>query len=272
MDLSVDRSLAIGSFITTVVLLVLDKAGKLKGPLLLILLGAALCMTIPILFSIPWVVHTQPGLPILAKRMLMIFLVGVVWASLSVWITSGDVKASEVIGQSHTQTNITEKQKLCLELIPHGINSPDLFLEVINNGEPTELTAKIRILSRSYGDGVKGYAFDGLWDGPAFSVSSRRRIPTQGGRTSVHVKTGDNALLRIASMRPELAHGQSIMDLVNIKEKLMWDFEQKPNSDLPFFTLQIQLLAEGFLKPKPKIYKVGPTHAYGPIGMTEVPA
>jgi len=73
---SFSDGLAIAGLILAIVLVVLDKAGKLKGPRLLALLGVAACMAIPLLFSVPWVSDSQPGLVLFARRALMISLLG----------------------------------------------------------------------------------------------------------------------------------------------------------------------------------------------------
>lgn len=87
---SFSDGLAIAGLILAIVLVVLDKAGKLKEPLLLVMLGVAACMAIPLLFGVPWVANAQPGLTLFARRALMICLLGTTWAGLSVWITSSD--------------------------------------------------------------------------------------------------------------------------------------------------------------------------------------
>jgi hypothetical protein len=57
------------------VLIVLDKAGKLRGSVLFWLLAVAAAMTLPLAFSVPWVAD-QSGLELFARRMLMFFFVG----------------------------------------------------------------------------------------------------------------------------------------------------------------------------------------------------
>jgi hypothetical protein len=48
MELTFDRILGILGIVSAIVLVVLDKAGKLKGPVLFGLLGVAALMTLPI--------------------------------------------------------------------------------------------------------------------------------------------------------------------------------------------------------------------------------
>lgn len=91
---SFSDGLAIGGGILAIVLVVLDKAGKLKGPLLLALLGSAAGMAIPLLWGISWVADAPPGLALITRRMLMIFLLATAWAGLSVWIVNGNLPES----------------------------------------------------------------------------------------------------------------------------------------------------------------------------------
>jgi hypothetical protein len=162
---------------------------------------------------------------------------------------------------------------LDLTLTPHGDNSAELCLEVMNNGEPTKFTAQMRVLSRSYGDGVNGRPFDGCW-APSSSLKKRwddtRPNPQY---SSVTIPSGRSRLLQISRQNPENGSNQiSEADLVGLNESLRWDFEHKPNSHLPFFTLQIDIFGEGYTKYPTKIYKVGPVKSVGPLGMTEVTA
>jgi hypothetical protein len=161
-------------------------------------------------------------------------------------------------------------KKLNLRFVPHGDNSPNVCLEVFNDNAMTKISARIRVLSRSYGQGVKQYGYDGVWVGPDFSLNNRKHLPTQGHNTSVKVAKGKSENLLIATIRERL-HGQLTLDLMGIEEKLMWDFESKSDSPpLPHFVLQIEFFGEGVDKPVPKIYRLGPKHSYGPVGMEEV--
>jgi len=84
-----DRALAIAGFILAILLVVLDKAGKLRGPVLFCLLAIAAAMTLPLVFSIPWVAE-KTGAELFARCTLMVSVVGVLYSLLCVWI-SGDV-------------------------------------------------------------------------------------------------------------------------------------------------------------------------------------
>lgn len=87
---SFDRGLAIAGSILAIVLVVLDKAGKLRGPVLFGLLAIAAAMTLPLVFSVPWVAQTS-GTDLFARRLLMVCLVGTVYSLLCVWI-AGDMQ------------------------------------------------------------------------------------------------------------------------------------------------------------------------------------
>ena len=143
---SLSDGLAIAGFILAIILAVLDKGGRLKGPFLLILLGVAACMAIPLLFSISWVADAPAGLPMLTRRMLMLFLIGVSWAGISVWITTGDVDEAAVQGPTradagHRTTGPTTPPKLNpanvfdpslaewrIEYAPYDLTLHDLYL------------------------------------------------------------------------------------------------------------------------------------------------
>jgi hypothetical protein len=79
-----DRGLAIAGFILAIV--VLDPAGQLRGPVLFGLLAVAAAMTLPLVFSVPWVAG-KSGPELFARRALMVCLVGVAYSLVCVWIT-----------------------------------------------------------------------------------------------------------------------------------------------------------------------------------------
>src|ERR1700682_4061484 len=89
MEWNADRSIAVEGIALGTVLLALDRAGKLKGVLLLALLALAVCMLTPVVLTIPWVSHAAPGSQLWARRLLMLFALGVLWAGLCVWVTAG---------------------------------------------------------------------------------------------------------------------------------------------------------------------------------------
>jgi hypothetical protein len=168
-----------------------------------------------------------------------------------------------------------EKRDLNLELIPHGENSSEVYLEVINKSETTKMSAQIRVLSKSYGDGVKKYGYEGFWSGPIFAIQGWDKVlPVRdhGERTSVVIPSEKSHLLRIASVDLNHDHGQCTLSLVGIEEKLMLDFEPTPNSHLPFFVLNVKFFGEGFVNTISRDYKVGPKTFRGPMEMTEVTA
>lgn len=85
IDLSTTGLFLLG-VISTVVLIVLDKAGKLKGSMLLVLLGVAAILTLPLALSVSWVSDTQ-GVVKFSRGLLMFFLIGVAYSLIAVWVT-----------------------------------------------------------------------------------------------------------------------------------------------------------------------------------------
>jgi hypothetical protein len=75
VELTFDRVLAILGIVLAIILVVLDKAGKLKGPALLVLLGIAAMMTLPLAFGNSWVRDTPWGMLRFSKSALMVSVV-----------------------------------------------------------------------------------------------------------------------------------------------------------------------------------------------------
>jgi hypothetical protein len=81
--------LALVGLALTLVLIVLDKAGKLKGPILLILLALAAAMVLPVALGTSWVSDAESGMLKFSRGLFVVFIIGVVYSGLAVWI-SGD--------------------------------------------------------------------------------------------------------------------------------------------------------------------------------------
>jgi hypothetical protein len=87
--LSFSDGLGLTGIVSAIVLVVLDKAGKLKGPVLLILLAVAAVMTLPLAFDISWVADSPPGMARFSRTMLMVCFVGLIYSVGAVWISTG---------------------------------------------------------------------------------------------------------------------------------------------------------------------------------------
>jgi hypothetical protein len=59
IKLSFADYLAVAGFVATIILVVLDKAGRLKGPMLLVLIAIAALLTLPLLLGIDWVADAE---------------------------------------------------------------------------------------------------------------------------------------------------------------------------------------------------------------------
>jgi hypothetical protein len=87
-----------------IVLVVLDKAGKLKGPVLLALLGAAALMTLPLAFGNSWVKNTPWGMLKFSKGVLMLSIVTFCYSVVAIWISPASGENSSA-GEGERGTN-----------------------------------------------------------------------------------------------------------------------------------------------------------------------
>lgn len=87
--------LSILGTVIAIVLLVIDKANLLKGSMLLILLAVATMLALPLLLSIRWVAEAQ-GQAKFSRVILMVFILGVVYSLLAVWVSSAPTKIDPV--------------------------------------------------------------------------------------------------------------------------------------------------------------------------------
>src|ERR1035441_8801584 len=93
--ISFSDGLAIGGIVFSVVLLRLDKAEKLHGPTLLVLLAIAALMTIPLAIGNKWVYGSSSRMMRLARSILMIVVVGACYYALSRWINTNAERSEE---------------------------------------------------------------------------------------------------------------------------------------------------------------------------------
>jgi hypothetical protein len=94
VELNLDRILAIIGIVLAIILVVLDKAGKLKGPVLFALLVVAALMTLPLALGNSWIRDTPWGALKFSKIALMISLVGACYSACAIWISQPN-KAEE---------------------------------------------------------------------------------------------------------------------------------------------------------------------------------
>jgi hypothetical protein len=85
-QMSLDIGLAIGGFILTVLLVVLDKAGKLKGPVLIGLLVLAALMTVPLVLGNPLIGNVPSAWRWWFRGISLVLVVFVYWA-IAIWIS-----------------------------------------------------------------------------------------------------------------------------------------------------------------------------------------
>jgi hypothetical protein len=78
--------LGILGLVVTVLLVILDKTDKVKGPVVFGLLTLAAILTVPLALSIAGVGDMPSGMAKLARGALVISLVGVVYSGLAIWI------------------------------------------------------------------------------------------------------------------------------------------------------------------------------------------
>ena len=98
MELTSDRILAIVGIIAAIILVVLDKGGKLKGPFLLILLAIAALITLPMALGNSWVKDTPWGMLRFSKMALMASIVALCYSAFALWIaqpTSPEVEIAD---------------------------------------------------------------------------------------------------------------------------------------------------------------------------------
>ena len=152
---SLEIGLAVGGIILTIILVVLDKAGKLIGPTLFWLLVLAALMTVPLALGNP-LVADAPGVWKWWSRGIMLALVGFGYWAIAIWISpeplsapsGGENKPAQTASQPTSQAvspNIPDRQQEIIDnlnaitALLTGIPDPayrDLVANVIHAFEP----------------------------------------------------------------------------------------------------------------------------------------
>lgn len=88
IEITFDRVVALLGIALAIVLVVLDKAGKLKGPILFWLLVLAALMCIPLAIGNSWVKDTPWGILRVSKGLLMVSIVAMAYSILAIWVSS----------------------------------------------------------------------------------------------------------------------------------------------------------------------------------------
>ena len=162
-------------------------------------------------------------------------------------------------------------ESFSLTFTPHCGNTPLLSLEVRNNGNNSvNVSASIRVLSRNTGEPVNTRPYRGLWTNTQQKLMCRDDQPPK--LSTVKIAPGDSRLLEIARQDPNNGTSSDIShaDLINGRDVLRWDYDNKTIDVLPAIRLQIDFFKVGSPIFVRKTYDVSPTHACGPLKMTEV--
>jgi hypothetical protein len=109
IKISFSDGLALAGLILAVVLVVLDKAGKLKpGPMLFVLLAVAFIMTMPLALGNPWVSEASSGMIRFTRSVLLICACATIFSSLAVWIAGGS-EVSATSPKTESPKQITQE-------------------------------------------------------------------------------------------------------------------------------------------------------------------
>jgi hypothetical protein len=164
----------------------------------------------------------------------------------------------------------TEEKFLDLKLIPHGDNDTSAYLEVLNHGETANVDAQLRIVGLSTGESFKTLPFGGEWRSE-FANTGHLGNQFSSYAGSARIDPNKSRLLTIATIASMVVAPFQEMAIVGIDDEVIgWPSSPKQSQELPYYTIQITLIAKGYPKTISVTYKVGPKTTHGPFQMTEV--
>ena len=156
LDVGRDVVLALLGAILTIVLIVLDKAGKLRGPALLIMLGVAAAMALPLALGNSWVTHAPTETIRSARIALLCLMVGAIYSVLTLWISAKDAHEAFLVirsePESETKPRSSDVSRVLLQAFPQGaeIRQRKLYVSFYWQNFGPEPTLRIHHISRAY--------------------------------------------------------------------------------------------------------------------------
>lgn len=165
-----------------------------------------------------------------------------------------------------------EEKRLDLKLTAHGDNDTSIYLEVSNRGATATVDAQLRIIGLSTGKKFKTFPFSGQWRSELTTIDFYNG-ESESYVSSVRIEANKSRLLKVATITSMMGFEEQEMALVGIDdESIVWNSHSRQNQELPYFVVQITLIAKGYPKTIDAKYKVGPKTPQGPFQMTEVAA
>jgi len=162
------------------------------------------------------------------------------------------------------------KPTLNIEFSQHSDNDESAYLEVKNQGETINISARVEIVGLSTGRGFKTRPFEGQWKNENTSVDFYNQQP-EFVAGEVQIEPNKSRLLGIASIASMVGMPIQEMAIVGINDEgIGWESNPKQSQELPYFIVRVTLVAKGYPKTKEVTYRVGPKTSHGPFQMTEV--
>jgi hypothetical protein len=164
---------------------------------------------------------------------------------------------------------LIKEPTLDLKLTPYCNNDTSAYLEVLNQGDLINVSAQLQIVGLSTGKGFKNRPFPGQWESETTADFYDRMPEPYAGE--VRLERNRSRLLIIASIASMAGMPIQEMAIAGINEECIgWESNPRQSQELPYFTVQITLIAKGYPKTKQATFKVGPKTPHGPFQMTEV--
>ena len=154
--LSFSDGLALFGISLGIVLLVLDKAGKMKGVILLVGLAISALLILPLALGNSWVTGSF-GMQGLSRGMLIICFVGMVYSSLAIWVSIEDLDSAKLNPAFPSTTPLPEIESPIENLARLGWNikrdaEDSMLFEIVNKPLPNmeESANYLRALNKPF--------------------------------------------------------------------------------------------------------------------------
>ena len=256
LKIDLPLGLAFGGLAATILLVVLDKAGKLKGPLLLWLLAGAMVCLLPVAIGSSWVADAPTTAVRYLRSALGVFVVGSIYFFLASWIAAGELPPPDK--PNHEEIPITAN----VELTPSNAGM-NMWLRIKNLGDKGNFHARCELIAlRNSPNRLAQHTFDLKWEA--------------SGDRAVAIDKSDTRNLLIATVKEyEKKHELAEIEIMGLgedgsavkHESARWNIY--PRESLPEFDIEISIFEDGKQHPLVRRFTVRPKASYGPLEMFE---
>lgn len=210
-DISFSDGLAIAAIALTIVLLVLDKAGKLRGPILFVLLGVAFAMLIPLSIGNVWVSHAHGAVRVF-RAMIGCCAIAMGYSLISLWISTGE--AIPEVGSAPSPKQLVSLRQLFENDWPNLAGYYTVGAIEVSSFNDSKVVFTVPIAWRLNGDFVARSKFLAFFLEPKISAADALRACMAIADSYSQFIASSDSRVEIAGQSPDDTSATYLRDMV----------------------------------------------------------